>query len=236
MSELGITFALLSFTLKGGTMKRVILTSVLSLFAVGLMGCDPISGSINVREEFKAVATDPNCIPGRDQCSVEKSVKIPTGVLNANVLFRSKREAVLNIKVKNTTQQLVFKIPKDKPIPETNGEFTLTSKESGQPFDLTAGLKTTVENSSQYSGYESCTVTIREQVCYVNPLPNGSTCQFVDHVYQGRQYVEYYYKTTTTVMNAALVKSTSASTLADFNGSKSNSDKIYLRQDPCQIF
>lgn len=215
--------------------KRFFLALLGALF---LSSCDPIEGKIGVLKQFRAVIVDQNCIPGRDPCQPEKKVVIPSGEHDAKVSFVSKKLAVVSIKVKKTTHRLNFSIPSGLEIP-TNGEFKISSKDSGQLADLEAGIQTLVDNSEIYGGEEACKWETQERVCRVVPLPNGGwgeECYWRTVEHWGRQDVEYFFRTTTQKMKSNLIDPSTAEKLAEFGGDRADTEKIYTYKGQCRFY
>jgi len=63
---------------------------------------------------------------------------LPAGQWEAALKFPSKKEVKLNVTIPNQKNALEvsFKVPKGAPLPQENGSFELSSKLSGQPYDV----------------------------------------------------------------------------------------------------
>lgn len=222
-----------ALNLKNGL--RTAVGSVLAIGVLGLAGCDPLKGNINVVKEFSLIVGDANCVPGRGgSCPVEKKVKIPVGTMESKVDFQSKRAAVLTVKVDRTSNSATFNIPKDKNIPERTGEFVLSARESGQPVDLAAGLTTQEHDSGITRGVEQCSYTRQERVCYPVPAPVYQDCRWESRTFWGYQEVEYYIHYTDRFMRANLLEAGTQNVVAQFNGEDHDSRKVYTYQGICR--
>lgn len=82
-----------------------------------------------------------------------------------------------SLDVAGKKQKFPFAIPKGTHIPEVEGRLTISSLESGQPYDLEAMVFTN-STSSFFSQNESCIITYRsEQRCNYRPVTRCRTIQ-----------------------------------------------------------
>lgn len=214
-------------------MKTRISALILGLGVVlGLVGCrNSIEGTLSVQETFigKAFQKLPCNGESGDPCYTEKDVQIPRGSYRAQINFNNRTEFEVQIKTKNTNT-LKFRLPSDLNIPE-NGTFTLSSGQSGQPFDLVGIVETESRRSQVFRERETCTVERWEQECYITP--QGRVCHNVLRTYPGFRDVEFYYIDTDQRIAVHLASSKEKSVFAVFNGEQTTRDRRYTYQGPC---
>lgn len=199
---------------------------------LGLVGCrNTIEGNLTVDKAFigKAFQNLPCSGEGGEPCYTEKDVQINPGSYKTQINFNNRTEFEVQIKAKNTTT-LKFRLPSDLNIPE-NGTFTLSPRQSGQPFNLVGIVETESRRSQVFRERESCTVERWEQECYITP--QGRVCHNVLRTYPGFRDAEFYFIDTDQRLAVHLAAPQDASVFAVFNGEKSTRDRRYTYQGPC---
>lgn len=202
---------------------KLILTS--SLVLLGVLACDPIKGTLQVVKPFTALAGDSNDEEGL------KNVTVDAGSYSMKLEMSGKHSAEMKLKSGRQEFVLSLQIPKGKEIPQ-NGAFALSAKESGQPFDLSGENKTTVTESDQERGQESCQEQVRERVCGYRGNPPQYVCWDEIRYRQGWMDVEYYFRTTRQEMTAQIQQN--AELTASFAGARSSDEKIYTYRGFCR--
>jgi hypothetical protein len=197
-----------------------------------ILACDPIPTTLVVTKAFTGLVknnTPPPCDYG---CDTETKIQIPAGKYNSKLEFVSKRELILSIDVGRSRYNLSLNVPNNASIPNDNGSFVLSSRDSGQPFDLAGTLETTYSRTQEQGAYESCRYVIQEQQCWFDGRQN--VCRWVQREVWGHQQVAYFLETANrhivgTVANAKDAKDVFAS----FDGQRSETQKIYTYKGAC---
>ncbi|MFN9068951.1 MAG: hypothetical protein ACK5V3_17125, partial [Bdellovibrionales bacterium] len=132
-------------------------------------------------------------------------------------------------------EKQIFKlnVPKGMDIPE-NGQFSLTSAQSGQPFHLVANIKTEIRDTQPRRELESCTYQRWEVVCAPNG-PNGQvTCSQQPVTAWGRRSVLYFDRFFKRDLKAELFdKAEQTVKLATSQGLNQTVQRIVLQQGTC---
>lgn len=205
---------------------------VLGFAFLAMAGCrNTIEGTLRVDKTFSAKSVQKlPCNPeAGDPCYAEKNIQVTPGQYAAKITMNSGNEIEVQIQGAKT-QSLKVQIPSNMQIPE-NGSFAVSSRQSGQPFDLNGVVTTTHQNSEMYRQRESCMVERWERECY--ETPNGRQCSAVLRTYPGSREVEFYYIDTLQLLEVALTSSTDRSQLAQFKGEKQTSQRRYTYQGQC---
>lgn len=217
------------------TMKS--LKVLLSIGLIALMGCDPVEGDLIVNESFQIKKVSEPCNDYSPQCmNQEDSQVLEKGGYGMKMDVESKKTLNLIISKKWASYKLELKLPENKHVPLT-GELSLSSKESGQPFDFKMTSQTDINESEVQSASESCTESVQTEVCYVVPgNPPTKKCELKWVTAKGQQYVEYYYRNTYQQVSSLFMKTGTQDVLAVYKGSRSDSQKNYTRRDRCELY
>jgi hypothetical protein len=149
-------------------MKKIFLVAISLVF---LAGCEDMTGELKVATKFSAYVRN-------------KLKEIPPG--NHETTLNIKKEKITaTIKVNEDKLAVVLTLPGQMSLPE-NGPFTLTSSESGQPFDTTGHVQTNVSNTELKTGRESCQYYADEPVC------NQYGCSIQQVIKNGWREIEYF--------------------------------------------
>lgn len=207
------------------------------LGTLALAACDPIEGTLQVLQPFTAVSGDSSQPCNFNQydypcMNPTENITVEPGSYRMSLDMRGRGLAQLRLDVGRSQKVLELQVPRGKGIPD-NGQVVLTSQESGQPFDLIADTVTNISNSETQQGRESCQVPVYEQVCRLEGQPARERCQTEVRYQTGSQDVTFYYQTKTQNMTAQI--QVSGSTVAQLNGSRSNTQKIYTYQSSCYL-
>lgn len=214
------------------------LTSFGIFFAVlgGLIACDPISGSLQVSHPFSVRTTSTSICPA-DAYPCDDNGKVETlqpGSYSMQIQQFGGNTIRIYLKLKKQQVPVDLNIASGREIPAT-GSLVLSSQETGQPFDLQAQTQTNVSETEPRRELEDCEITWTERVCGLKPGGvQGKpvhTCQDVKYTRQGFRDVEYFYRTTTQNMQAQILDR--GSQVANFSGSRSDTNKIYLYKGTC---
>jgi hypothetical protein len=208
-------------------MKKMLL--LVSMFFV-LVSCKEISGSLTVDQAFDAVVVKSCGWDPFGSCEPTKTIAIQPGNYKSKIDFSSKNNIKLELKANKVTETILLKRPANFEFP-VNGQFHLAASQIGQSFDVHGDVMTTVTTTERRRGYESCTYTVNEYVCY--PDSNGHTqCGYQPRQVWGNRPVEYYLESTDRVLTAHITASESK--LAHFHGQRIDTEKIYLYQGICR--
>lgn len=208
--------------------KRLFIISSL-LF---LTACDPFEGIISVKQAMSVKSTEksPWCSPDDPMaCDQIVNVAVPVGDYGAKLEFVSRDQIQINLKINGKKKQLNLDLPKKLNVPN-NGTFEISAADLGQNFSAQGGAATNITDSEIRTGYESCTYQRRETVCY--PVNNQVVCREELRTVYGQQYVEYFDRRTDQRINMNFIDSQNA-LLADFNGQRSSTERIYRYKAQC---
>jgi hypothetical protein len=186
-----------------------------------MFGCKEFEGRIEVSETLTPI--------------VKKGNKtIAPGSYDVKVTFPDKKKARIEVKIegKNNNPQIDLKLPSGKSFPEYDGPITLSSQESGQPYDVNGNLRSDIQRTQTVRDEETCTYYVREREC--NTDKNGNrVCKDRDVAHTGDRPVEYYYEELTQYLDLSLERPNSNVEVAHLGGTYFNRDKIYTYQGPC---
>jgi hypothetical protein len=211
------------YALKGEVMnKGLIAVTAVSLL---MMGCknEPyivkstlkVNQTLNIKAMTKPTSVNLNA--GEYPTSLDiNNARIKATVSSANS--------------KAVTFQLL--LPKKTVIP-TNGTLSLTSKQSGQPFDTTIVVQTAIQNGADTRQIESCTVDYTDYECGVGGYPPHTICQPVMRTRWGSHLVEYHTRTYNRQVHASLLVAGANEPAATIEGARVDSEKVYTRNDIC---
>jgi hypothetical protein len=223
---------------KGGNMfKKIMLIAV----ATVISSCDPLEGVISVKEKitYKNTANSFDCFKddgnNNPNCYGPDVKTIEPGEYKISIDQTSKRALTVEIKNKSVSHKLELKTQK-KAVP-SQGEFNLTSAESEQPFDLKSALRTEISRTESRNETLYCTETrYAGRDCYLIPgKPNEGSkevCDIREDIFAGEEYQEYYYSTETKYITGTLLVQNK--TVADLNGSRTDTDKIVTYNSGCR--
>lgn len=218
---------------KGVSVASGIMKYFLVVFAfLGLAGCrNTIEGTLQVDRAFSAKSVQKlPCNPeAGDPCYAEKIIQVNPGQYGAKISMKSGTEIEVQIQ-SGKGQTLKVRTPNDLAIPE-NGSFAVSSRQSGQPFDLRGVVTTSQQDSEIYRRREACTVERWENQCF--PTPQGLQCSNVLRTYPGFREVEFYHADSVQVLDVVLTSVTDGVPLASFKGEKQTSQTRYTYQGPC---
>jgi|GEM_PF-4600296 len=93
------------------------------------------------------------------------------GNYEATVTLKRDNKIVLRAQNQFEKKKMSLTLPKGSTLPTTEGEFTYTSTQLGQPFDLVGAVKTEVKKSDLVETTESCRVYVGYDYC--GPIGNG---------------------------------------------------------------
>lgn len=204
-----------------------------------LVGCDgkPIVGEINVKEAIHYKAALTNCLNSDhfdESCNRTDAPIIQPGKYSVSLRQSGKNTVKVEVKNKAITHKFDLKT-NDKKIP-LDGDFNLTSGQSGQPFDFTSKIKSENSESPEYSGENSC---VEEEYggshCYISSRSaDGSmveTCEIRRIIYQGEEQERYYYATTSTGLIGQV--SVGSKVIANIDAERNISKKIVTYSSGC---
>lgn len=214
-----------------------------------LSACNPIVGILDINQNmnFKVVDEDARtCNPmggaGTDACdeddddmSTNPTYKIITmrpSAYETKLDYQSKRQLVLKIKTsRRKTQEVEINVPNSRELPR-NGTISIPSRTSGQPWDARGPIHTEVTNSEEYTEHERCSYTRSRTVCTGGG--RYRTCHQVSETVWGNRWVGFYYRNTKTDLALEFFKPGTEDSMANFNGTRDITKKIYTFQGICR--
>lgn len=191
------------------------LTPVL-LAAFLLVGCEKIEGQLNITKAFKL------------KNSKGDTHLLSVGTYSADVDGTSKK---MTLRLNNDSDEK-FVFNHNGNIPE-NGSFSISSKVSGQPVDLSGTVNTVVRNSEVRQRNEACTYQRAVQVCYPNPR-GGTNCTIQYQTYYGTKWVNYYDRQTDKAVSLNVAAVGEAAASADFHGDISFVQSVIVSDSGCR--
>lgn len=195
-----------------------------------LVSCKEISGALTVHETFSALVNKKCGWSPFSSCDPNKKLEIPSGYYISTIDFGSKTEIKIEMKANAFKETIILKRPKTFEFP-ANGPFQLSRAQVNQAFDVDGNVKTTVWDSNLFKDNESCTYTVPDYVCY--PDNSGRPqCSYQNRTVWGYRFVEYFNRNTTKELQAKLVDG--GKTLAQFNGNRTDAEKIYTFTSICR--
>lgn len=186
--------------------------------AILLVGCEKIEGQLNITKDLKLVN------------SKGDTHLLKVGTYSADINAKTSKKITLRL---NNDSDEKFVFAHNGNIPD-NGTFTITSKVSGQPVDLSGDVKTSVTDSATSQGSESCTYQVPEQVCYPTGPYGGMSCSIQYRTVYGMQWITFFDRTTSKNVNLSVKVAGSADESADFHGNIAFSERIVTNSSGCR--
>ncbi len=179
-----------------------------------LVSCNDLTGTFLVEKEFKLKNTytqDEDSIVSKDY-----------GEVKVKPLFRGRSMRLALTR----SDAYDFNIPKNA-IPE-NGEFQITSAQSGQDVLLSGAVKTERVRTEIENAYVDCTYLRVEKVC----TPQG--CFDTSVSVYGKKWERRYFERTNQWLNMSILSNNAQDKLAKFSGDVSFTQKIVLSDGMCR--
>lgn len=194
---------------------KILSTIILTLLLT--VSCKSITGDVEVLETISLVKKG-------------KWTDIEPGIYNAKMRIKSKRK----LKIKIDGKTYTFRTPKGITLPRENGELTLTSDQSGQPYDLDMKVNTVRENADVQESNEFCTYAIPYTVCQTTGPYGGTVCSTRFRNYPGTRYSKWFMQSVEQNLSLALLSEDSDAKLATFKAYDKYTKKIYEHQGLCR--
>lgn len=138
---------------------------------------------------------DQNLALLRETSAADKKYSLNAGEYISTVQFDSQKH-LLTLKVtdhlKNPTFK--FKVPKEAQLANDQGDFFLSSEQSGQPVDLKGVYTKTISQGPTVNKLEECILSEHDVIC--TPRPEGSNCFPNGNSRIGNRDVKYHLITT----------------------------------------
>ncbi|AGH95172.1 hypothetical protein [Pseudobdellovibrio exovorus] len=181
-----------------------------------LTACDPFEGNLSVKYAF--------LVKGK------ANAVVAAGDHSAKLDFDGKKKITINLKQNGKKQKIELNLNNKLNLPN-NGSFELTAADlGGQDFSSRGTVQTQTRDSELRREYESCSYQRREHVCY--PTKNGVVCRDEYRTVYGRRPVEFIDRTTYQQLAVNFIHANGA-LLADFNGDKQSTERLYRYQGHC---
>ena len=226
--------------------------------SVLISGCNPIKGTLSVKSPMNIlIPPDDTCDQNFDwwNCNPNaQNVVLEMGSYSLSLIFKSNDKLDLEIKLPDKTiKTLPISLESGEKFPEYSGHVKVLGKTIKQEFDILGIVDTKISYSDSRRDVESCQEQIRERVCTRvrdqedkmkmgdkrkierERRPDREVCEWKYVTHYGHKEVEYYYKYTQTDVDLTFVNTINSMELADYLGSKSDSDKIYTYEGRCII-
>lgn len=187
------------------------------LAAILLVGCEKIEGQLNITKDLKLVN------------SKGDTHLLRVGTYSADIKANTSKKITLRL---NNDSDEKFVFSHNGNIPD-NGSFSISSRVSGQPVDLSGDVRTISTNSEVRETTQSCTYQAPVQVCY--PAPQGGmNCQIQYRTVNGYQWIRYYDRQTSKNVNLSVKVSSAADESADFHGDITFIERVIMNQSNCR--
>ncbi len=197
---------------------KLLLIAVLT--CLPLMGCkSSISGDLRVKEPLVLNTKDGD------------RVTLRAGQYNAKLKSQDRDELRFKVDIQDGDDQTVVLKTEDFQIPQ-NGIVTLTSEQSGQPWNVVAVVDTDMTVSPTYRTYESCGSNQAYWRCSMSADYRYCNYWYDDYYYDGfgpyyaSREVVYHEEDTTRKVDLSFKDSTDNRVLATFNGERTHSTDI----------
>jgi hypothetical protein len=188
------------------------------LAALFLVGCEKIEGQLNVTKNLKLVN------------SKGSTHLLKVGTYSADLSAKTSKKIVLRL---NNDSDEKFVFEHNGNIPD-NGQFSISSKVSGQPVDMSGDVSTVVTNSETREGTQSCTYQEPVTVCYPTGPNGGMSCSTQYRTVNGLQWIRYYDRQTNKNVNLSVKMALAADESADFHGNINYADRVVTSQSGCR--
>ncbi len=160
---------------------------------------------------------------------------IPAGDHSLRVLFKSKKEVHMLVKVsKKQEERIRLKSKTDLPFPAQGGDLVLTGAQINQPFNILAHVDYNRSETPEQYRIESCSVSREVRVCKLQP-ENTEICTRETRTLSGRQEVRYYKVSETRVLTGELESLTDGRTLATLSSNNYESWDVVTGRSPCVL-
>jgi hypothetical protein len=189
--------------------------------ALGLAGCNEIEGVFSSKVDV-TLKTHKN-----------KSLVVPKGDYASDIeIDTDDKEATLSMKVADRSRKFIFRFAKEIEFGEGVTAINIPSAESGQPVDLIGEVNTTVKDGPLQGEYETCWTDAWVKVCHEHGQGKVS-CYWKKERVPGQMWVEYIPRTITRTVALDLTPPQKTTLLAEFNGQRKDSQRIYRYQGMC---
>lgn len=207
-------------------MKKLALTLVLML---GAVGCMNFEGTFKADEKLKLVHTT--------MFGNEKTKTLQPGTYKTSFGFSSEDKMKLTFERPGEDLDVKIKFPSNSDFPRRNGNIFLSASETGQRYDIQGRINTEYSQSRRYNERERCSWTEYRTDRRTHCDRHGNCrqiCNQVPYTRYGYQRVEYRYEYTDRELHLELVKPRSKQSVADYNGTDRDAQKVYLFQGMCR--
>lgn len=187
------------------------------LAALFLVGCEKIEGQLNITKDLKLENSKGNMH------------LIKVGTYSADIKANTSKKITLRLN-DDSDEKFIFEHNGNIP---NNGPFSISSKVSGQPVDLSGNVTTVSHNTEARETTRSCTYQEPFQVC-TNLPQGGVSCTTQYRTVYGNQWIRYYDRITNKNVNLSVKAAGSAEESADFHGDINFVDRIVLSESFCR--
>lgn len=185
-------------------MKRLLYAVLATLVATGCSRS--LTGTLNVRE--------PMAINKKDG----SAVSLDQGSYRATLQDKEKK-VVLHVEGAGRQLKADIRTPQGLVFPDT-GSFSVTSEQSGQPWNLVGQIQTDYKEGPRYRRTERCSYGRNYWYCHWRPGPHRHCGWWYDEFYFGVRQVEYHMETVSRKASVEFRDPRSRQTLAVFNAAQ----------------
>ncbi|MBT4761107.1 MAG: hypothetical protein HOO06_05355 [Bdellovibrionaceae bacterium] len=193
---------------------------IIVILGLLIVGCKGVEGKLKVAQPFQVV---------NKRGKIES---INVGNYKVHVKTKKRYLKMTIVDSYDRSDVVKFKLVDSNKIPRRNGEFILSSEETGQPVDLLGAINTTEQWSREKSKMESCEYMEREHQCYGGRY--GPRCTWVDVRKRGWQSVTYRVKSSERRIILDITEPNDSEVKANFYAENHWQEKIYSYKAICR--
>lgn len=215
-------------------MKNLV-KAVLALSFLTLVSCnEKIKGNLALKSQLSVNVTQKSnwCNDGSN-CEEVVAKTLPAGDYSAQLQFIGKRDVEMQVNVNRDQWRINIHVPKGSDMPTENGSISLTSQQTGQPFDLSGDVKTQKENGQTVREHEQCSYTDYRHECYVTGNPPTTVCRDVPYTRWGYRDVEYYNVKAHREVEMNVLAAQSSEVVGKFTAVNDWTERVYTYQGRC---
>jgi hypothetical protein len=203
-------------------MKKMSRVLTLAFSAFSFIFLTGFEGKIEVNEPLKF--------------DTKKGLKeLPEGEYGVTLKRVNSRKLQLEVHVEGRDNNPVadFKFPRGKSVPVNRGEFSLTSEESGQPYDIEGRIESEIEQTPERWTTEPCEHRVVERYCYYDRY-GRPYCEYRERYVWGSRDVRYYDLITYRQLEADLFNPDQGTRAASLLTNEETSQRQYTQVGYCR--
>lgn len=215
-------------------MKNLIKAFIAVSF-LGLVSCnEKIKGTLSLQSSLPVKVTQKSnwCNEGTN-CEEIVDKTLPTGDYSTTLRFIGRHDVEMQVKYNREQWNINIHIPSGANLPSENGTISLTSQQTGQPFDLAGDVQTQKQRGQTVRENESCSYTDYRHECYVTGNPPATVCRDVPYTRWGYRDVEFYNVQVHREVKMNAYAPRSPAVLGTFTSVSDWTERVYTYQGRC---